>query len=194
MTTRREEVIDDDLLLKMFNCRDHSAFGAIYLHLYDELHYFARKLFQGVTITTEDVIQDIFINIWENKSLRFDTIDGIKAYLYVAIRNKRIKFINHTKCVNKHIQSIKEQEDELILSVAENEVMSFLSRSMTLIPEECAKVFKLCLEGWEMKEIAAKLEKSESTVYKQRNEAIRILRKKLPHKELLFLLILLETI
>jgi RNA polymerase sigma-70 factor (ECF subfamily) len=76
--------------------------------------------------------------------------------------------------------------------IAENEILSVLSSSLDLLPTECAKVFKLCLDGWEIKEIADQLGKSESTVYKQKKEAITILRKKLSKDKLFFLILLIS--
>ena len=169
----------DALLLARFNDRENQGFGEVYLYFHDELHYFAHKLFQGVNLTPEDVIQDIFVRIWEKKSPVFDSLHGIKAYLYVAIRNQYLKHLEHLKREDQYRRRMLLEEERFIVLVAENEVLSVLSTSATLLPEECAKVFKLCLEGWDIREIAEKLGKAESTVYKQKSEAIAILREKL---------------
>jgi RNA polymerase sigma-70 factor (ECF subfamily) len=190
---RKENISRDyeSLLLQQFNNRESQGFGEVYLFFHDDLHCFANKFFQGTDIAPDDVIQDIFIHIWEKRNTVFDSLKGIKSYLYVSIRNQYLKHIEHLKRVDEYQQMLL-SEDRLVALVAENEIFSYLSASADLLSEECAKVFKLCLEGWEIKEIADKLGKSESTVYKQKNEAIVVLRKKLPKDKLFFIMLLIH--
>lgn len=180
------------LLLKRFNDREGEGFGEVYLYFHDELHYFAGKLFQSVNIAPDDVIQDIFIRIWEKKEPMFDSLSGIKSYLYIAIKNRYLKHLEHLKRVNEYNRQMLLDDSLFVALIAENEIFSTLSASAEFLPEECAKVFKLCLEGWDVKEIAEKLGKSESTVYKQKTEAINILRKKLSKKNFVFLLLIIN--
>jgi RNA polymerase sigma-70 factor (ECF subfamily) len=182
----------EPLILKQFNDRESRGFGEVYLYFHDELHYFANKLFQDGNLTPDDVIQDIFVHIWEKRETCFDSLNSIKSYLYVAIRNHYLKHLEHLKRVDEYREQMLLAEDQFVSLIAENEILSVLSTSVEFLPEECAKVFKLCLEGWEIKEIAAQLGKSESTVYKQRNEAIVTLRKKLTKDQLFFLLLLIS--
>lgn len=179
------------VLLDKFNNRNGVAFSEVYLELFDELHYFAKKIFNGENITSEDIVQDTFIAVWENKSLCFSTLTGIKAYMFVSIKNRLITHITHMKSVNKH-RKIVEAEDRFTTIISENEILSTLLRSTELLPEECAKVFKLCIDGWDICEIAEQLNKSESTIYKQKNRAIEILREKLSAENLLILLLLMQ--
>jgi RNA polymerase sigma-70 factor (ECF subfamily) len=192
---KRKENISHEreaLLLKQFNDRDSRGFGEVYLSFHGDLYAFAGKLFQEVSITPDDVIQDIYMYIWEKKDIRFDSLGNIKSYLYVAIKNQYLNHLEHLKRVNEYTQQMLLDEDQFVVMIAENEILSVLSSSLDLLPKECAKVFKLCMEGWEVKEIADKLGKSESTVYKQKNEAITILRKKLSKDKFFFLMLLIS--
>jgi RNA polymerase sigma-70 factor (ECF subfamily) len=182
----------EPLLLKQFNERDSRGFGEVYLYFHNDLCCFAGKLFQEVNITPDDVIQDIYTYIWEKKETRFDSLGSIKSYLYTAIKNHYLNHLEHLKRVDEYTQQMLLDEDRFVVMIAENEILSVLSTSLDLLPEECAKVFKLSLEGWDVKDIAGKLGKSESTVYKQKNEAISVLRKKLSKDQLLVLLLLLS--
>lgn len=71
------------------------------------------------------------------------------------------------------------KDDCFVIQVAESEILSIISQAVELLPEECSKVFQLHLEGWEVQDIALKLDKSESTVYKQRTRALNILKSKM---------------
>ncbi len=50
---------------------------------------------------------------------------------------------------------------------------------MGTLPAACAKVLRFHIEGWDVKEIAQKLGKSQSTVYTQKQKAIDVLKSKL---------------
>lgn len=171
----------DTKLLSQFNRRDPIAFNEIYKRYYNELTNFAGRLFYNTEICVDDVIQDVFITIWEGQSRQFDTLGGIKAYIYVCIKNKLKNYIAHNKHVDEYNRNML-NDDCFVIQVAESEMLSILSHAIDLLPEECSKVFQLHLEGWEVQEIALKLNKSESTVYKQRSRAMEILKKQLYHQ------------
>lgn len=180
----------DIKLLNQFNRRDSVAFNEIYKLYYNELMNFAGRLFYNTEVSVEDIIQDVFMNIWENNPRQFDSLSGIKAYIYVCIKNKLKNYIAHNKYVNEY-NSRMLQEDCFIIQVAESEILSIITQAMDILPEECSKVFQLHMEGWDVQDIAQKLDKSESTVYKQRNRAMEILKKKM-NKQLFLVLTLMS--
>lgn len=175
------------LLLKKFNSKDQQSFGIVYLTYYKEFSHFANRLFYNTQHSSDDVLQDIFISIWNNKSRVFESFDNLKVYIYVALKNKLKELANHQKCMDKY-NAVFKIETSFSSYVAESEVVAIISEAEGLIPSECAKVFRLHFEGWDVKEIAKMLNKSESTVYKQKREAISILKKNLNIKKLLLLL------
>lgn len=175
------------LLLKRFNDRESSAFGEVYLLYANELLYFTRRIYSETDVVANDVIHDLFIKIWESDKLKFSSLSNIKGYLLVSTKNYFRDYIKHHKCIGKFNQALLNDEDAFVSQVVENETFSIISQALELLPMECARVFKLCIEGWEVKEIAEKLNKTPSTVYKQKQEAISILKEKLP-KDKLFIL------
>lgn len=182
----------EEALLKMFNSRDTNAFGAIYDILYREVHCFTASFYRNTTTDPQDIIQDVFMNIWQTKKLKFDRIKSIKTYIYVVVRNRFRMDYNHLKIVNDVNHKLSKDDDLFVIEAAEAEIFSFLPSALNLLPEECAKTFKLYLEGYETKEIAAILNKKESTIYTQKRDSIAILSKKLSKNKLLILVILLN--
>lgn len=168
----------EEVLLNRFNRRDSVAFNEVYELYYNELIKFAGRMFFHTKVSVDDIIQDIYLTIWENKTIQFDSLVGIKAYIYVCIKNKLKNHIIHNKHVCEYNHNML-KDDFFIIQVAESEIMSVISQAIDLLPEECSKVFQLHLEGWEVQDIAIKLNKAESTVYKQRNRALQILKNKM---------------
>lgn len=167
----------DVILLKKFNNRDSDVFGEIYNRYYKELHYYASTLYAGSDTDPKDIIQDVFIDIWQNRKLQFDSLRGIKSYIYVVIKNKFRMHYNHLKVVEKANRYLVEADDIFVVHAAEAEVFSLIPSALNILPSECAKSFKLFLEGWDVDEIAAHLGKKRSTIYNQKNDALVILRR-----------------
>lgn len=178
----------ETLLIKRFNKRENLAFGEIYSLLYKELFFFTSKLYQNTNIDANDVLHDIFIKLWELNNLKFDGLVNVKAYMYISIKNYLKNSVCHKKTVDKYVEKIMNDNDYFIIQVAEIETYSLLSDVIDSLPTECAKVFKLYVDGWSIKEIAQKLGKTESTVYTQRQDAISIVKRKLKNDKLFSLL------
>ncbi len=177
-------------LIRCFNNRENFALERIYLLWYDDFYYFSSKLYKNTGIESGDVVQDVFLKIWERKKLCFDSLEELKGYMYVSIRNGFYDYIAHKNVVNHYLNSIKSDDDYFISQIIETETLSMFNKLTEFLPQECAKVFRFYMEGYEIKEIVQKLGKSQSTIYNQRREAINVL-KKLKSKNIFFIITIL---
>lgn len=175
-----EFVCDSSLLLAKFNSRELSAFGEVYLLYSNELVLFSRKFYNETEVEPSDAVHDVFLRVWKSKHIIFESLEHIKAYLYVMIKNEFKNFVKHAKRVDIHHQRIAESNDYYVSQIVESEVLTIIHQAMRLLPEECAKVFRMHLDGWSVKEIAVKLGKAERTVFIQKQKSISILKEKLP--------------
>lgn len=171
-----------DLLLYDFNRRDEYAYSFVYTLFYDELHYFSAKVYKDTEIVASDLIQDIFMKVWERKQTTFNTLIHIKGYMYISIRNSFREYLSHKKQIEKYTDVLKNGDDIYSSNIIETETILQLSNAIDLLPSECSKVLRLYLEGFDTKTIAIKLNKSVRTVYNQKNEAINILKIKFSNK------------
>lgn len=180
---------DYTLLVDRFNNRDNSAFEQVYRLLYNELYHFTMKICHDTPIIPNDIIHDIFIKIWEMKERKFANINNLKAYIFIAIKNQFRNYIDHKKSIEKYNENLKIDKYNFVSEIVETETLSIINQAINVLPKECAKVFRLHLDGWQVKDIALHLGKSERTVYIQKQEAISLLKKKLNNKILLLLLL-----
>ncbi len=176
----------DDLSLEMINDRDTDEFSRLYEALYNNMYNFAFRIYGGTPVEAKDVINDIFLRTWGNKKIRFQTLESIKPYFIISIRNGYNDYIRHNNRAERYRKTIL-SEQSFAVQVAETEVFSLLSHAMSLLPEQCARVFGLWVKGWTVKEIAQHLDKADSTVYIQKQRAIDILKEKLGDKALLII-------
>lgn len=188
-----QNIVSDKSLIDRFNCRDESAWEEIYSTLYTEIVFFAKRIYANTMVEPRDVVQDLFAKMWETKTLKFGGYINIKAYLYVSVKNGFLDYITHNKCVNKFKYETIRNKENFISEMVEAETLAILKKAAESLPEEISKVFKLILEGYEVKEIATKLGKTQSTIYIQKQNAIEILRKKIP-KEKMFILIIISML
>lgn len=178
----------DASLLLMFNKREMNSFCDIYRKYFNRFYYFANRVFNSTTLDPEDVVQDVFTAIWENKSLKFQSLDHIVSYIYLSIRNRYKDYVIRKERVDRYTNSLTDNKDNFQTYILESETLSIISEAIELLPSECGKVFKMHIEGWEIKDIANELNKSQSTIYNQRKEAIEILRRKVSKNVFLFFL------
>lgn len=170
-------------LVHDFNSRKLSALTSIYDLLYDELYFFTTHIYQNTIIDPADIIHDVFIKIWDRNSMHFNDIENIKAYMFVTIKNMKSNYLDRLKTEYNYRQNINIDRDSFISEVAITETIAIIAQEIDLLPEQCANVFKLSIEGWEISEIAQMLNKSESTVYNQRTQAIKTLKKRIGKNE-----------
>ncbi len=180
-------MMEERLILDRFNKRETSAFTELYDELFREVFFYAHSLFKDSTIDPIDIAQDAFVELWEKRNTKFDSKKQLKSYIYVMIKNRCKVHYNHLK-VEERVHSAITKGSAFITEAAEAELFSVLSYAIDLLPEECAKVMKLFLADYTVKEIAEITGKSEYTIYKQRQQGINILKHKLPKDKILLVL------
>lgn len=170
-------------LLEKFNKRDKLAFGEVYVIAFDEINSFACHLFYSTNVDVKDLIQDLFLAIWNNRSLKFTSIVHLKNYLYLCVKNRYKDYLRHDKYIDNYRKKVLSNDDYLLSYSIESSVLNTLNEAAEMLPERCAEVLKLYLEGWNINEIALKIGKSRSSVYDIRSETIELLKKTIKGKQ-----------
>lgn len=130
----------------------------------------------------EDVVQEIFIAIWEK---RRDLIgsDQLRFYVFSAVRNNCIR---HLKKNQKHrIVELKDEnegsDDDIFIKIdppeAASEPSVLIAKAMDQLPAKCREVFLLSrLSDQSYQQIADSLGISIKTVENQMGKALKIMR------------------
>lgn len=180
----------DQELVALLKVRNHAAFAEIYDRYRGILYLYAYKLTQN-TDDAEDIVQDIFIYIWDKVDvLVFST--SLKAYLYSAVRYKFFNMLDHKKVISKHEESfIMFVSNEQFITdnqVRENELNRLIESEISKLPEKMRIVFEMNRKNnASAAEIARQLSISDKTVKKQLANAVKILRVKLDNVFSMFL-------
>lgn len=178
-----------------------SDFSKVYSIYFPKLVRFARE-FVSSTEDAENIIQDIFIYLWERQEL-LNTLANLNAFLFTLVKNKCIDQLRQQKLIEHRKEELKtvldkeiqlkiyalQQFDENALS--NEDIENILNDAINSLPEKCREVFILSrMEGLKNREIAERLNISTKTVENQMTTAIRKLKVELKDYLPLFLFII----
>lgn len=139
----------------------------------------------------EDVVQDVFFDLWQRKYLDFDR--NIKSYLFKATYSRCMNYLvsKHYKNNVRLEQDIK--QDLYFISVLDNddtllknELFEEIENKVNILPEYCRKIFIMRCDGnLKNREIADILGVSIKAVEKQITKALSLIREHLKSKDML---------
>lgn len=171
-------------LLPLIKQGDQRAFAVLYdLFAPDLISFIAKKIANSET--AEDILHDLFISVWRNREM-IDEIESLPAYLFSSCRYLILaQYRQEMKIKLTHDFEHLEFEDETIPiedQLYYRYIIDIVTKEIENLPDKCKAVFKLSREYYlSNKEIAYKLNISESTVEKHINKAIRHLRTATSH-------------
>ncbi|MEZ0454713.1 RNA polymerase sigma-70 factor [Sphingobacterium thalpophilum] len=175
-------ILSDSELVTLLKRRDRSAFAEIYDRYSMMIYYKINQMLRDENVS-KDLVQDLFTSIWEKSELIRDNV-GISSYLYVAARNRVLKYIQKGKTRSDYLAEIGKYSlmvsDETLEKIDEKDLMLLLTAEIAKLPAKMREVFELSrLEDLSHREIAQRLGLSESTVKKQVQNALKILKVRL---------------
>jgi RNA polymerase sigma-70 factor (family 1) len=161
---------------------DRAAFTEIYDRYNSLLYIYAFKKLKDKE-EAQDVIQETFIKLWNNRS-GFQLNTNFAGYLYTAVRNRAFDLFSHKKISTVYINSLQHFLDHNETAtdhlIREKELAILIEKEINNLPPRMKEIFEMSRkEFMSHKEIASKLGLSEHTVTTQIKRALRILRVKL---------------
>jgi RNA polymerase sigma-70 factor (family 1) len=172
------DVKDDSELIALLVAGDRSAFTEIF-NRYNKLLYSHVLNKIRDEDAAEDLVQDIFVVLWEKRSLVKNI--NLSGYLFTMTRNRILNMLSHSKIVSDYASAIKNYEqpsypktDELI---REKQLSAIIEAEINALPPRMREVFVLSrYKHLSNKEIAARLGLSEHTVADQIKKSLKTLR------------------
>ncbi|MFZ4260447.1 RNA polymerase sigma factor [Sphingobacterium sp. HJSM2_6] len=178
---------EKELLLQLKEGDCH-AFEKIYLHYFTLLYTQAYHKI-GDSELAKDIVQDIFTNIWKNRS-SLNIQKSLSSYLFISVRNHILDRIAKAKNEEKYLDSLSSflasEETTADGRLREKMLNEEIEKLLAGFSPRIREIFELSRRGFlSHKEIAGRLNISEQTVRGYIKEALRILKFKL--ESILFL-------
>ncbi|MCC9064762.1 RNA polymerase sigma-70 factor [Flavobacterium piscisymbiosum] len=183
--------MDINIVLEELQNQNKTVYKNVFNHFYKGLVVYANN-FLFDQQTSEDVVQEVFISLWENaKNIEIKT--SLKAYLYAMVRNKCLNYLKSIKITDDlnliDLNSVLTLEDDLdIISEEEKNIVYVqILKVIETFPESMKQIFKLkFIENYKYNEIADELDISVNTVKTQLKRARIRINEAIPLLLLLF--------
>jgi len=170
---------DEKTLLMQLRAGHVGAFTQLYWTYSEKLYANIFKMVKDKQ-TTEEILQDIFTNIWQKReTLEFN--QGLGPYLYRMSQNKVIDFYRKIKRDKELLRKFKsratEYYEQQLETIEYRESTRLLQRALELLSPQQRNVYQLCkIDGLSYKEAARQLGISTYTVKEYLSTASKAVR------------------
>lgn len=167
---------EKDLLLRLQE-GDVKAFDEIYWKHHGALYANILKIIKD-SVTTEDLLQEVFIALWQNKE-SLDTKKPVENWLFVVSFNKSISYLKKTskvKLENSSLATSPISDNDLHHNYSDAQ-WNILQGGLQKLSPQKRRAFQLCkLESKTYKEAAEEMNISKHTVKEYLQDSMKFLK------------------
>lgn len=178
----RKNYNDEHLLIEQLKEGNNDAYRYLFNLYYRDLCNYMTAV-SGNPRMAEDIAQQAFIKLWDNKDKLEVQESKLKKYLFKIAYNQ---FIDSKRKRKKEFELLENLKQQAYLELVETDAVLFEERLKKVeeeienLPEQCKKVFIMNKkEGLKYKEISEKLHISIKTVEVHMTKALKRLRAQL---------------
>lgn len=170
---------NDSELLALLSQDDQEAFDMLYSKHWPALYKSAYFILKDQD-ACKDVVQDIFIWLWEHR--KHLEINSLKSYLHAAVKFKVSNYIRSGTIRESFFEQLVKFAPPALSPTAEEvaeikEMNAIIQQAISNLPFRCREIFKLSREEQlSNQEIANRLSISVKTVESQMTIALRRIR------------------
>lgn len=159
---------EDDFCVQKIKEGNQDAFRYFVDKHANDLYPFALG-YVHIREVAEEVVSDVFLEVWNNRFI-LDTIQHVRSWLFVMVRNKAISYLRKVESENMvsfdeiedYYVPLVQSPDEAIIS---KEEIDEINLAIATLPPKCKEVFVLAkIEKIPYKEISDMLNISVKTI------------------------------
>ena len=190
----------DNIIQESINDVDYVAFKELFQKYFQPLFMFALK-FVNEDIA-KDIIQNIFLELWQNKK-KIEISSSLSAYLFTVVKNRCYKHLKkeQKRLAGQNNFKLRLQQVELEYYInSEKSILEFgikdrIEKVINRLPEKCCEIFKESrINGLSNKEIATKLNITVKAVEKHITKALKFFREEFKDLHLLLFALIVQFI
>ena len=187
----------EKLLVKQFMQGNEKAFSTLFNTYRDDVYAYSVSMLK-TPILVEGIVQDVFLNIWEQKD-RLNPNLSFKSYVFTITRNLTFNLIskvaNNRKLKEEVFYTSQKAYSPIEDKIAEAEYEIIKNKAIEQLPPKRRIIFEMSRnKGMSYKEISSELNISVSTVKGQTSKALATIREFLrTHGDVALLITLLSS-
>ncbi len=165
------------LLTEKIKAGDYRAYQHLFERYYHVLCNYACSFLKD-GFTSEDVVQEVFVKIWENHK-RLVITASVKSYLYTAVRNRSLNRLESESARQKYAGRFFNSKSNLVDSdeLEQEEFRNHLFNCIEKLPPRCKEAFvQSRFDKLKQERIALNLNISPTTVKTQIHKALKLIR------------------
>ncbi|WP_133260608.1 RNA polymerase sigma factor [Pedobacter changchengzhani] len=172
-------VYNESTLIQGLRDGDEQSYAAIYEKYAPDLTNYAASKLPSLE-EARDIIQDIFVYLWEERS-ELKITHSLNAFLFTVAKYRIIDFFRHKVIIEKYADKLGSLPQGVVNDVEDaittKELDATLQSAVNKLTPKVKEVYKLSREGQlSIKEIANQTNVSPQTVKNQLTTALNFLR------------------
>lgn len=176
----------DSHYLSRFKAGDTKAFTYFFDLYWEDLYTTAFRHLQDEA-AAKDLLQEVFINLWEKRHLINNQYSSLRFYLYKSLKNKVLNYYASERVRKQALDRSMERMDYFVHlddhSLAKYRALEdIVDDSVNKLPKLMRSVYLLRYENYSIPQIAAELNLAEQTVKNYLSDAKRLLRQELTQR------------
>ncbi|MCL2652128.1 MAG: RNA polymerase sigma-70 factor [Candidatus Azobacteroides sp.] len=169
-------LLSEENLVKLLAAGDEKAFEKLYAKYKEKLYYYCFSILSDPD-ASEDVVQDTFIKVWENRKSVHAQM-SFSSYLFTIVHNKAVTYIRRLQTEKTIIdqwltEEYSKPDESTMTGIISGEYELFFKKAIENLSPKRKLVFQLSREeGLSHKEIAEQLGISVYTVQEHISETL----------------------
>lgn len=146
---------------------DETAFRMLFDQYRERLFFFAWQLCHSA-VEAEEVVQDIFLRLWENRS-KLGEVDFPRKYIYIMVRNRTLdllsKIARDQRLISEVWTNMSQSDNYLEDLLHAQDSRLLIDQAVSQLPEKKQAIFLMSRrDGLSLREIADQMGLSVQTV------------------------------
>lgn len=167
-------------LIAAFQGGCEKAFSQIYDTFYGPIYYFTLRILDNDG-EAQEVTADTFYKLWKLRA-NFETMENMKAFLYVTSRNASLNVIRQRKEYNRRYEDLnyflaQHADGPSMQDEVKAEVLKQVLEEIENLPQQCRRILQFSfIRGLKNNEIADQMGLTLQTVKNQKTRGLRMLK------------------